>query len=134
MEDIRNNPVITGNIKAGSLANITPGSGRVALGSRLAQALGAYPGSEISLISPDGRSTVVGTVPRIVTFTVDGRPAPKVQQMLSDCGVNVSVSLVDYARLDLPNRGPGDIVRASVHYYNTEDELQQLIKALPPLN
>ncbi|MBA2636093.1 MAG: lipoprotein-releasing ABC transporter permease subunit [Sphingomonas sp.] len=70
IEDIRNNPVIAGNVKAGSLAEIMPGSGRVALGSRLAQALGAYPGSEISLISPEGRSTVVGTVPRIVSFTV----------------------------------------------------------------
>ncbi len=70
IEDIRGNPVIAGNVKAGSLAEITPGSGRVALGSRLAQALGAYPGSEISLISPEGRSTVVGTVPRIVSFTV----------------------------------------------------------------
>ena len=28
------------------------------------------PGSEISLISPEGRSTPVGTVPRIVTYTV----------------------------------------------------------------
>ena len=70
----------------------------------------------------------------IVTFTVDGTPAQKVQQMLSDCGVNVSVSLVDYARFDLPSRGLGDIVRASVHYYNAEDELHQLIKALPPPN
>jgi lipoprotein-releasing system permease protein len=70
IQDIRSNPVITGNVKAGSLAEIMPGSGRVALGSRLAQALGAYPGSEISLISPEGRSTVVGTVPRIVSFTV----------------------------------------------------------------
>jgi len=42
----------------------------VAIGSRLAEALGAYPGSEISLISPEGRSTVVGTVPRIVSYTV----------------------------------------------------------------
>src|SRR5687767_15528855 len=32
--------------------------------------LGAFPGSEIALISPEGRSTVVGTVPRIVTYTV----------------------------------------------------------------
>jgi lipoprotein-releasing system permease protein len=40
------------------------------LGSRLAEMLGAYPGSQISLISPEGRSTVVGTVPRIVSYTV----------------------------------------------------------------
>jgi lipoprotein-releasing system permease protein len=70
VDDIRNNPTIAGNVKAGDLRSITPGSGRVALGSRLAEMLGAYPGSQISLISPEGRSTVVGTVPRIVSYTV----------------------------------------------------------------
>ena len=70
VEDIRENPVISGNVKSGDLASITPGSGRVAIGSRLAELLGAYVGSEIALISPEGRSTVVGTVPRIVSYTV----------------------------------------------------------------
>jgi len=70
VEDIRTNPVITGNVKSGDLRLITPDSGRIAIGSRLAEALGAYPGSQISLISPEGRSTVVGTVPRIVSYTV----------------------------------------------------------------
>ena len=67
----------------------------------------------------------------IVSFTIDGIPAATVRQHLHDHGVNVSVSLVDYARLDLPNRGLPDLVRASVHYYNTDDELDQLITALP---
>jgi lipoprotein-releasing system permease protein len=49
---------------------VNPDSGVIAIGSRLAQNLGAFPGSEISLISPEGRSTVVGTVPRIVSYTV----------------------------------------------------------------
>ena len=66
----------------------------------------------------------------IVTFTLDGVPAQKIQQQLSAHGVNVSVSLVDYARLDLPTRGLPDLVRASVHYYNTDHELDQLINAL----
>jgi lipoprotein-releasing system permease protein len=70
MPDILSNKTITSNVVAGDLRSIAPGSGRVAIGSRLAEALGAYPGSEISLISPEGRSTVVGTVPRIVTYTV----------------------------------------------------------------
>ena len=68
--DIRGNKTISGNVKSGDIRSITPGSGRVALGSRLAEMLGAYPGSQISLISPEGRSTVVGTVPRIVSYTV----------------------------------------------------------------
>jgi selenocysteine lyase/cysteine desulfurase len=66
----------------------------------------------------------------IVTFTVDGVSAQEVQRQVSDRGVNVSVSLVDYARLDLPTRGLPDLVRASVHYYNTDDELEQLANAL----
>ncbi len=70
LSDLRGNPTITTNVQSGDLYSITPGSGRVALGSRLAEALGAFPGSEISLISPEGRSTVVGTVPRIVSYTV----------------------------------------------------------------
>ena len=70
IEDLRANTTITTNIKGGNLAAIQPGSGRVAIGSRLAELLGAFPGSEIALISPEGRSTVVGTVPRIVSYTV----------------------------------------------------------------
>ncbi len=70
MSDILANKTITSNVIAGDLRSIAPGTNRVAIGSRLAEALGAYPGSEISLISPEGRSTVVGTVPRIVTYTV----------------------------------------------------------------
>jgi lipoprotein-releasing system permease protein len=70
MSDILANKTITSNVVAGDLKSIAPGTNRVAIGSRLAEALGAFPGSEISLISPEGRSTVVGTVPRIVSYTV----------------------------------------------------------------
>jgi len=70
MEDLRANRTINENIKSGDMRSVTPGSGRVAIGSRLAEELGAFPGSEVSLISPEGRSTVVGTVPRIVSYTV----------------------------------------------------------------
>lgn len=67
----------------------------------------------------------------IVTFTIDGIPAQHVQRHLAEHGVNVSVSFVDHARLDLAHRGLPDLVRASVHYYNTEAELDHLINALP---
>ena len=70
IEDIRANKTIMGNVRAGDMKSITPGSGTVALGSRLAETLGAFPGSKITLWNPEGRSTVVGTVPREVTYTV----------------------------------------------------------------
>jgi lipoprotein-releasing system permease protein len=57
-------------VLAGDIRSIVPGSNRVALGSRLAETLGAYPGSQVTLWNPEGRSTVVGTVPREVTYTV----------------------------------------------------------------
>ena len=70
IEDIRGNKTIMGNVVAGDMRSVTPGSGKIAIGSRLADTLGAYPGSQITLWNPEGRSTVVGTVPREVTYTV----------------------------------------------------------------
>jgi cysteine desulfurase / selenocysteine lyase len=67
----------------------------------------------------------------IVTFTVDGVPARDVQQHLGAQSINTSVSAVEHAQLDLPRRGLHDVVRASPHYYNTDDELDRLIEALP---
>jgi len=68
--DIRSNKTIMTGVVAGDMKSVTPGSGKVAIGSRLADTLGAYPGSQITLWNPEGRSTVVGTVPREVTYTV----------------------------------------------------------------
>jgi lipoprotein-releasing system permease protein len=70
VEDIRNNKTIGSNVLAGDIRTVTPGSNRVAIGSVLADELGLGPGSQITLWNPEGRSTVVGTVPREVTYTV----------------------------------------------------------------
>jgi selenocysteine lyase/cysteine desulfurase len=94
-----------------------------ALAAQLRERLQALPGVQVH----DQGERRCG----IVTFTVAGVLAQHVQQHLSRQGVNVSVSLVDYARLDLPHRGLPDLVRASVHYYNTDQELDRLVEALP---
>lgn len=70
VEDIRTNPGLNSKVLSGSMASVTEGSGRVAIGSGLADQLGLYPGAQITLWNPEGRSTVVGTVPREVTYTV----------------------------------------------------------------
>ncbi len=62
----------------------------------------------------------------IVTFAVDGYPASTVQQLLSQAHINTSVSEVSSAQFDFPGRGLTDLVRASVHYYNTEEEIGRL--------
>ena len=61
---------LQGKVLAGSLEALRPGDGNVAIGARLAEALGANVGGQISLISPDGRTTPFGTVPRIVSYNV----------------------------------------------------------------
>lgn len=69
VEDIRGNATLNAHV-SGAMASLTPGSNRIALGRRLADALGAEVGSQISLISPQGQATPFGTVPRIVGYTV----------------------------------------------------------------
>ena len=70
VDDIRANKTITSHVLAGDIRSITPGSNQIALGSRLADTLGVFPGSQVTLWNPEGRSTVIGTVPREVTYTV----------------------------------------------------------------
>jgi lipoprotein-releasing system permease protein len=70
VEDLRANRTLNEHIVAGDIRSVTPGSGKVAVGSRLAEQLGLYPGGQITLWNPEGRSTVMGTVPREVTYTV----------------------------------------------------------------
>ncbi|WP_375402405.1 lipoprotein-releasing ABC transporter permease subunit [uncultured Sphingomonas sp.] len=67
-EDIQRS--VGNNIVSGTLGGLRPGNARIAIGSRLAESLGAQVGSEISLFNPQGQSTPFGTVPRIVAYTV----------------------------------------------------------------
>jgi lipoprotein-releasing system permease protein len=57
-------------VKSGSLALLRPGSGEIAIGSQLAQALGASVGDRITIINPAGRATPFGTVPREIAYQV----------------------------------------------------------------
>ena len=63
----------------------------------------------------------------IVTFTVADQPAQEIKRVLGAHAVNVSVSPVEYARLD---RRARDLVRASVHYYNTQAEVDRFCEVL----
>ena len=70
IDDIRNNPSINRGLKAGNLADVRPGTDNVAIGSRLAELLGIGVGGTITIISPQGRETPFGTVPRIIDYHV----------------------------------------------------------------
>ncbi|MCW3848798.1 lipoprotein-releasing ABC transporter permease subunit [Sphingomonas sp. LB-2] len=70
VEDIATNPTLRGKEIVGKLSNMQPGGEQVALGSRLAESLGATIGSEISIINPQGASTPFGTMFRTVKYRV----------------------------------------------------------------
>ncbi len=66
----------------------------------------------------------------IVTFAVEGGEHTALKQTLRDQRINVSVSTQFSSRLDLKGRGLRDVMRASVHVYNTEAELDRFVAAL----
>ena len=69
----------------------------------------------------------------ITTFTVEGVPSAQVVADLRAQGINTSVTVVSQAQHDLPHRGLGDLVRASVHYVTTDDELATATAAVAHL-
>ncbi|MBK1697269.1 aminotransferase class V-fold PLP-dependent enzyme [Rhodovibrio salinarum] len=69
----------------------------------------------------------------ICTFTLEGQTAQAVKTALADAQIQVTVSERASTRLDMDQRELDAVVRASVHYYNTEDELDRLCAAITEL-
>ena len=63
----------------------------------------------------------------IVTFDVAGVSAQDVKGALGQDRVNVSVAATSSAVIDALERNLPDLVRASVHYYNVEEEIDHLV-------
>ena len=66
----------------------------------------------------------------IVTFTKEDESASALKQRLASHQINISVSPARYARLDLDSRGISELARASVHYFNTEAEIDRFCTKL----
>lgn len=70
----------------------------------------------------------------IVTFFHDSLPAETiVNRLREECRVNTSVSATQLTRAALRERGVERLVRASVHAYNTPEEVERLAGALGAL-
>ena len=68
-DDIRARSLVANNIVAGTLDRFE-GDDAILIGSRLAQRLRINVGDKLTLVSPQGRTTVFGTVPRVRAYTV----------------------------------------------------------------
>jgi len=95
------------------------------LAAALRVRLGELPG-----VTVHDRGRVLGAT---VTFTVERWTAAEVQAALAHRTVNVSVALASSARLDLDPRGIAELIRASPHYFNSEEEVDLLVETVAAL-
>lgn len=66
----------------------------------------------------------------IVTFTKTGLDPQQIAERLRAQQINVSVSKMTSARLDLEPRQLSSLLRASIHYFNTEEEISRFAEAV----
>ena len=69
----------------------------------------------------------------IVTFTVEGIEPEEIKQQLAKQQINVSVAVRNSTLLDMDARRLTTMVRASLHYYNTPEELTRFSSAIAQL-
>ncbi len=66
----------------------------------------------------------------IVTFDVAGVSPDAVFEQLGRRGINTSIARPQNSQFDLAERAPNGLVRASVHYFNTEAEIARVAEAV----
>ena len=89
------------------------------LADRLRAGLAALPGV---------RLRDLGTTPSaIVSFTLEGHEAAAVVAKAAQAGITIGASQPSSTRLDAEARALPPVVRASPHYYNSEDEIDRLV-------
>jgi lipoprotein-releasing system permease protein len=68
-DDLKVRPILAGNIVSGNLDQFGSDDS-IIIGTRLAQKLRLGVGGKLTLVSPQGRTTVIGMVPRLKTYTI----------------------------------------------------------------
>ncbi len=122
-------------------------AGRIALGVAIEHALGwgleAIYARIRSLAQTlrEGLSAIPGVDVRdlgteqcgIVTFTAERKNPAAIHRALGDRAIHASVSPRAFTFFDMDKRGLDSVVRASVHYYNTTDEIERFCSAVEEL-
>jgi selenocysteine lyase/cysteine desulfurase len=70
------------------------------------------------------------TMGGIVTFSVDSMQPATVREKLWEHNINVHTASRSSTLIDMEERNLEEVVRASVHYFNTEDEIEKFVEVL----
>ncbi len=106
--DLRGRAIIAQNIRAGSL-DAFQGDDAIAIGTVLARRLDVGVGDRVTLVSPEGRVTVFGTVPRLRAYRV----AAIFEVGLQDYDGGFVYQPLDAAQIFF--RQPGQVSQVEIH-------------------
>lgn len=95
--------------------------------------LAAFLRVKLNLINGINTHTISEHQCGIVTFHVDGHEAADVVNALREKHINTSVSEPNSTLLDANKNRLPSLIRASVHYYNDEDEIENFINEVQRL-
>ncbi len=96
------------------------------LAEQLRNKLNEVPGVTVRDLAGSGSQPRCG----IVTFTHEQHSAAAIVASMREQGINVRVTPIASTRIDMEQRRLPAMVRASVHYYNTEEEIARFVEAL----
>ncbi|PLC53765.1 aminotransferase [Pollutimonas nitritireducens] len=97
----------------------------VVLAARLRSGLHVLPAATVCDLGRD--------LSAIVSYTIEGEPAEHVVERAAKAGITMGVTLPSGTRLDAERRRLPPMVRASPHYFNTEQEIDTLLDFLQDL-
>jgi selenocysteine lyase/cysteine desulfurase len=94
----------------------------MALADTLRRQLGEIPGVTVRDLGRERSG--------IVTFTTEGLSAKELRATLAAAKINTTTSSIFSTRYDMSARGLDLLLRASVHYYNTEEEISRFCEVV----
>ncbi|MCT8998368.1 lipoprotein-releasing ABC transporter permease subunit [Chelativorans intermedius] len=123
-EDLTELDLVSQNIRHGSLIDFAAGQG-VAIGSRLANALGIALGDPITLTSPEGDVTPFGTTPRVKAY-----PVTAIFEIgMSEFDASIIYMPLEEAQLYLNVEGLAQLIEVFIADPDAVDALRPLVEA-----